>query len=173
MNNYKSPYSYSLKPYTKLIESHIPLKTKIIAELRLIWQDIVGEKMSLRSQAGKCEYIPKKNNLGNPTGEFYRRIIIWVNDANTINAMTAFSAEYLERIPKKYKIHSLRIQLLKNTTISILDKRPLPQKASLHLSINEKNIIKNKLENVSLSFDLKKQLFHYLCLCKSLNNQNL
>lgn len=168
MNFYKSHF-HSLKTFTHIIHSRIPLKVKIVAELRLIWEDIVGEKMALRSQPGICEYIPKKNN----PHKFYRRLIIWVSDTSTKIAMTEYTAEYLDKIPRQYKIHSLRIQLLIKKEMIFLEKKKVPQAPILHITKEEKQLIRQKVENTNISHELKEQVFHFLCLCKSQYNQKL
>jgi hypothetical protein len=104
--SYKPPFNH-IKTFIRMVESRIPLNVKIVAEVRGIWLEVVGESMAKRSKVAKCEYLPKKDENGNDTGVFNRRLVVLVSDNATQSAMATYASEYLERLPKRLKIHSL------------------------------------------------------------------
>lgn len=166
MQNY-----HSLKQFVKIIESRIPAHVKVVAQIRLMWPDIVGEKMALRSQPAKCEYIPKKNELGQNTGQFYRRLVIFVSDSPTKMVITEMAAEFLENIPKKFHIHSLNVKLLTQKKLDIIPPKQKIVKPELLITENEKNNIKIRLNKINLNKDVYDALFDFLCICKSQHNK--
>ncbi|MGL5955148.1 MAG: hypothetical protein ACRC0X_00870 [Brevinema sp.] len=154
----------SLKNFVHLIKQRIPLNIKIVAEIRLIWCDIVGERLARYSQPVKCEYIPKKDEHGNGTGEFHRRLLVYVKNDVTKTAMTAYTALYLEKIPKKYRIHSLRFQYT-GVPLNPIESAISPQHPIYFISEEEKQNIVRRVKELTFSPDLEKTMINYLVVC--------
>ncbi|MGL4561842.1 MAG: DciA family protein [Brevinema sp.] len=157
----------SLKSFVKAIEQRIPKHVRQVAELRLMWVDVVGESMAKRSQVAKCVYVPKMQD-NQPTGQYYKRLLIWVDDSATKMAMTELTAEFLERIPQRYHIHSLDIRLMSSKKILELPTKTIKrEKPQLLVSESEKEHIKKRLIKMNISDDLYEALFEFLCICKN------
>lgn len=167
--NYQSPFN-SLKKFVHMVEYRIPLNVKIVAEIRMIWKDVVGESMAKRSKVVKCEYVPKKDTNGNATGEFHRRLLVYTIDGATQNAMITYTSEYLERVPKRLKIHSFRFQQTKYP-LEFIEAPYIPQKPILNVTQEEKEILKKKLEKFAMSEDLSKTMISYLYVWKNQQNK--
>lgn len=170
MFTYKSQAN-SLKSYMNVIKHRIPPHIKLIAEIRMVWSDIVGEAMASRSQPVKCEYVPKKNEQGLATGEFSRRLIVNVKDDVTKTAMTAYSSNYLESIPNKYRIHSLKFQQMAKPFVS-LESSYNSQKPTYNVSPQEKERIFNKVQNLAIPKDLEQTMIDYLIVWQHQQNKN-
>ena len=164
-----SPFS-SIKQFFRLIEKRIPLNVKIVAELRLMWKEIVGETMAQRSQVAKCEYIPKKDENGQQTGEFKRRLLVHVVDTTTQTALTAYAAEYLEKIPNRFKIHSLRFQRSHHPFMD-LEPSHVPQTPFIDVSEEERKQIIQQVQSLAMSPDLTQSMIDYLIVRKNLQNK--
>ncbi|MGL4677147.1 MAG: hypothetical protein ACRCWI_05725 [Brevinema sp.] len=161
----------TLKNFVHHIKQKIPLNIKIVAEIRLMWADIVGEKFSGYSQPFKCEYVSKKDEKGSNTGEFHRRLLVYVKNDITKTAMTAYTALYLEKIPKKHRIHSLRFQYTGVPLISI-ETLSRPQAPIYWISEEEKQNLVHKVRELTLSPDLEKTMIDYLIVCWHQKNRD-
>ncbi|MGL4366805.1 MAG: hypothetical protein ACRCTQ_00765 [Brevinemataceae bacterium] len=167
--NFKSS-SKSLKYFVKIFETRMPNKLKIVAELRLMWKDIVGATLASRSCVDRCEFVSYKDESGNPTGAYYRRLIILADETAKI-ALTDYSDKYLEKIPKKYQIHSLRIQQATYQKLKIWEHSPKKELPKNNISDSEKHQIDQKVDKVLSGSDLKKTLQEFLYLCRGCRNQ--
>ncbi|MGL4388712.1 MAG: hypothetical protein ACRCTJ_04910 [Brevinema sp.] len=162
----------NLKNFTKIITERIPRNIKEIAELRLMWADIVGEKTAKRSQIGKCELVPIKDEDGSSTGKFYKKLRVLVFDSAMKMAMTELSSEFLENIPPRYQIHSLDIRLMTyKDHLLKLPQKTILEKPVLLVSDQEKEQIKNKIKNLNISDEVSESIFDFLCICKSRQNK--
>jgi len=168
--HYKSAHFSSLKQFVRLIEKRIPLNVKIVAELRLMWKEIVGETMAQRSQVAKCELIPKKDKNGQQTGEFSKRLLVHVINGETQTALTAYAAEYLEKIPKRFKIHSIRFQQSHHPFMD-LEPSHTPQFPFIDISEEERKQIIQQVQSLSMSPDLTQSMIDYLIVRKNLQNK--
>ncbi len=164
-----SPFS-SIKQFVRLIEKRIPLNVKIVAELRLMWKDIIGEHNFKKSQVAKCEYIPKKDKDGKNTGEFSKRLVVHVNDTTSPSALTAYAAEYLEKIPKRFRIHSIRFQY---SHLPFMDLEPshIPQTPFIDVSEEERKQIIQQVQSLAMSPDITQSMIDYLIVRKHLQNK--
>lgn len=163
---YRSAF-HPLKKFLRIVEQKIPLNVKIVAEVRLIWKDIVGEKMASRSQVVKCEYLPQKNSEGKSTGEFHRRLLVQVKDSPTQVAMISYVGEYLERLPKRLRIHSFRFQHT-HQEFNVLVKPLPPQTPKIYLDKKEKQKIIDKVQSLHLAPDMEDTMINYLIVWKDL-----
>lgn len=161
----------SLKAYINVIKHRIPPHIKIIAELRMIWSEVVGDAMSKRSQPSKCEYIPKKNAQGQVTGEFSRRLIVNVKDDVTKTAMTAYASTYIENIPNRFKVHSLKFQQMPKPFVSI-ESEYNSQKPVYNVSEEERKKIVNKVNDLSIPKELEQTIIEYLVVWKHQQNKH-
>ncbi|MGL4394102.1 MAG: hypothetical protein ACRCS8_02635 [Brevinema sp.] len=161
-----------LKNFVRVIEARIPKHIKEVAELRLMWAEIVGENMSKRSQVEKCDFVPIKDENGKPTSKTYKRLRVLVPDSSTKLAMTELSAEFLERIPPKYHIHSLEIRMVsfKDIKLDLPEKKEL-KKPELIISDEQKAEIKSRVNKLKLSPEIDEAVFDFLCLCQSQKNK--
>mgnify|MGYP005802228967 FL=1 len=169
--HYKSSSFKALKQFVRLIEKRIPLNVKIVAEIRLIWKDIVGDKMAQRSQVAKCEYIPKKDENGQETGEIKRRLLVHVTDGSTQTALTAYAADYLEKIPNRFKIHALRFQQSHHPFVD-LEPSYIPQVPFINVSEEDREQINQQVQALSMSPEMTQSMIDYLIICKNLQHKN-
>lgn len=165
MFTYRSQ-AHSLKAFISVIKHRIPPNIKMIAELRMEWKDIVGDAMSANSQPVKCEFVPKKGANGQPTGEYSRRLVVNVKDDTIKTAMTSYASMYIDQIPNKYKIHSIRFQHMSKEFVPTesLYKAKLPV---INIPEDEKHRIYKKVQELTLPKDLEKTMIDYLMVCKN------
>ncbi len=162
----------ALKQFIHIIKQRIPQHIRLVAEIRLMWSDIVGEAMAKRSQPVKCEFLPKKNENGQITGEYHRRLLVFVKDDITQTAMTSYAFQYLEKIPKKYYIHSLRFQRTHQDLMSI-DPSYTPKQPIYNISVEDKERIVKKVSSLTLPQDLERTMIDYFIVCKHQQNKSV
>ncbi len=149
----------SLKKFVKTIENRIPPNIKIVAEIRLMWEDVVGGRMAKNSRPAKCEYLPD-------TGSgVRRRLVVNVKDDVVKTAMTTLASEFLDRIPPKYKIKSIRFQRM-HKGFAEAEAKPIPKSPDINLDDKSIARIKDNVENTDINPELKKTLVDFLVQCK-------
>lgn len=169
----KKNYSLqSVKTFIKSVESRIPLHLKIVAEVRLMWTDIVGDYMSRRSEVFKCEYIPQKDENGQEIGEFHRRLIVKTENPEVKTAMTSYVSEYLERFPKGLRIHSMKF-IQSKTPIQIFVKTPPFEKKPQNLSSEEEVEINRKVSSLNMSNEDEQVFKKFLKVWKLQQNEKI
>ncbi len=149
------------------IIQRIPPNVKMVAEIRLMWADIVGEAIALRSQPVKFEFIPKKDEHGNPTGEYHKRLVVHVSDVSHKTAMTTMSVDYLEKIPNRYRVHSIRYM---SGDVDILEPSFVAKTPVIEIPLEDKAHIIQKVQ--ILPEALQGIMAEYLIICKYQQNKN-
>ncbi len=139
----------------------------MVAEIRLMWADIVGEAIALRSQPVKFEFIPKKDENNIPTGEYHKRLVVHVSDVSHKTAMTTMSVEYLEKIPNRYRVHSIRYM---SGDVDILEPSFVAKTPVIEIPLEDKARIIQKVQ--ILPEALQGIMAEYLIICKYQQNKN-
>lgn len=144
--------THSLRGLLQVAQSKIPAQIRIAAELRRLWQDIVGSTIAQKSQVAEYKY-----------GD----LLIWVDSPEWQTELTMLKGSILEKIPARFKVRDMRFVLLKNKNLTPKAKKKSQLPSFTPVSDEERQAIQAQIAQKKLDTELSQTLYRFLCLCRT------
>lgn len=144
--------THSLYSLLQTIQAKIPKHIRIAAELRRLWQDIVGATIAQKSQVAEYKY-------GN--------LLIWVDSPEWQTELTLLKGSILEKIPARFNVRDIRFVLLKNKHLPPKTKKKSELFSFTPVSDEERQAIQAQIAEKHLDAELSQSLYRFLCLCRT------
>lgn len=144
--------THSLRGLLQAAQSKIPAQIRMAAELRQLWQDIVGPTIAQKSQVAEYKY-----------GD----LLIWVDSPEWQTELTMLKGSILEKIPARFKVRDMRFVLLKNKNLAPKAKKKSQLSSFAPISDEERRAVQAQIAEKKLDTELSQTLYRFLCLCRT------